>query len=692
MGCSGPAGAGFRLDFGGVAFAHSRAADVFSACRAVAGGTGRRLGSKSQGQTNVPPGLSDIVALAAGTDHTVALKAGGTVVSWGLNDRGRTNVPPGLGQIVAVAAGGVHSLALRCDGAVIAWGGGATYTGNWPEFGQAIVPAYLESVVAIAAGSVHSVALKVDGTVSAWGYIDDGRSRVPDGLTGVVAIAAGGGHTVALKQDGTVVAWGDGQYGQATVPPGLAGVVAVAAGGAHTMALKQDGTVVAWGWNEYGQTNVPAGLSGVLAIAAGYGHSVAIKQDGKVAAWGYGAANHAAWVDGLNGALVVAAGAGHTAAILGSGLTVLAGARPVQSDCITNRGPVQVMLQSAFDGGYIFYTLDGVPAPLGLLYDQPFTVKRTAVLRAMSFSSDLSQSAETTLRVVIDHTLVLSAGGGGSAAMTPAEGPWPPSGQASVNATPAAPGWEFMGWLGDAAGPSAALAVEMSRDKSLRAVFGTTLSVTSLGAGSIDSEPPAGLLPWGTLARLSAAPAPGNYFVSWGGAAAGNSNSVSLAITNNSPSVTALFATLPAGKRTLTVVTRGNGRVDAAPSAPYYNTGTVVALTAVAGPGEEFTGWSDALTGSAPAGSVTLNTHKTVTAHFTARPRIRVSPWDGWTPEGFRTSLEGRPGTVYVFEASTNLRSWVPAGTVTNTLGAAQFTDPLATNSPARFYRAAPLP
>ena len=50
------------------------------------------------------------MAVAAGGSHNLALKGDGTVVAWGANWYGQTNVPPGLSNVVAVAAGMGHSL------------------------------------------------------------------------------------------------------------------------------------------------------------------------------------------------------------------------------------------------------------------------------------------------------------------------------------------------------------------------------------------------------------------------------------------------------------------------------------------------------------------------------------------------------------------------------------------------------
>ncbi len=255
-------------------------------------------GDNSFGQTNVPPGLSNVVAVAGGAFHSLALLAEGTVAAWGKNSSGQTDVPAGLSNVVAVAGGDEHSLALRADGTVAAWGDNT--------YGQTSVPVGLANVVAVAGGNGYSLTLRSDGSVAAWGSV--GSNYVPAGLSNVRAIAAGGLHSLALQANGTVVAWGYNSQGQTNVPPGLSNVVAVAAGNFHSLALQADGHVVAWGDNGLHQTNVPAGLAHVVAVAGGGFHSLALRDDGTVAAWGNnwnGEIDVPTW---LSNAVAVAAG------------------------------------------------------------------------------------------------------------------------------------------------------------------------------------------------------------------------------------------------------------------------------------------------------------------------------------------------------------------------------------------------
>ena len=257
------------------------------------------------GQLNLPAGLHDVIALAGGYGHSIALQADGTVVAWGRNQEEQTAVPDGLTDVTAIASGYQHNLAVKRDGTVVAWG--------WNGYGQTAVPAHLRDVVAVA-GGYHSLALTSNGLLVAWGLNNEGQATIPSDLYGVTAIAAGIEHSLALKRDGTVVAWGYNGNGEATVPADLHDVVAIAAGWFHSLALKRDGTVVAWGANDFGQSTVPAGLTDVVAIAGGGYHSLALKRDGTLVAWGNNEFGQTTVPAGVHDVTVMAAGGWHTLA------------------------------------------------------------------------------------------------------------------------------------------------------------------------------------------------------------------------------------------------------------------------------------------------------------------------------------------------------------------------------------------
>jgi alpha-tubulin suppressor-like RCC1 family protein len=243
-------------------------------------------------------GARGIVAISAGGVHSLALKSDGTVLSWGGNSFGQlgratpgacadndsfsaTPTPVnGLANIVAIAAGTTHSLALRADGTLWSWGaGGSGQLGNGTFTHCQLEPVIVQNnthVQAIAAGGTHSLALRADGTLLSWGENRAGQlgigSRdnealpvVVPGVNDVVAIAAGTLHTVILETNGGLRAWGENESGQlgngssdnSDVPVRVrtraTGVRAIAAGGFHSLAVQGDGTLLGWGANHDGQ-------------------------------------------------------------------------------------------------------------------------------------------------------------------------------------------------------------------------------------------------------------------------------------------------------------------------------------------------------------------------------------------------------------------------------------------------------
>jgi alpha-tubulin suppressor-like RCC1 family protein len=268
--------------------------------------------------------VSNATRIAVGSNQR--FKTGGRITSWGLNTYNVTNIPSGLTNVLAVAGGGTHSLALRTDGTVRAWGGGNAYDGG---VGATNVPAGLSNVIAIAAGNYFSLGLRSNATVAAWGGYQYsggvppyGETNVPVSLTNAVAISAGGYHALALRVNGTVTAWGSSSYGQTYVPYGLSNVVAIAAGGEHSLALKIDGTVAAWGRSDAGQASPPAGLSNVIAVAAGLNHSLALRADGTLIGWGNSANGLASTAAALSNVVKIAAGGSHNLALKTNGALV----------------------------------------------------------------------------------------------------------------------------------------------------------------------------------------------------------------------------------------------------------------------------------------------------------------------------------------------------------------------------------
>ncbi len=306
----------------------------------------------------------DVTAIAAGARHSLAVLSNGTVYSWGANDRGQlghgkpgsdqnagpVSAPDGqpgeLHNVVAVAADTDFSMALRSDGTVVTWGAGDA---GQRGIGRKAAPAYpttvlsmdgtgpLAGVKQISADGRTELALLKDGRVLSWGanlygMLGDGtrvsRSlpnfvKSPDGkgqLSSVEQVAIGGQNGLALLSSGAVLSWGHndlGQLGDGTntdrlVPgpvlgPGaegeLTGITAISAAEKHAIVLRSDGTALAWGNNTAGQLGdgtlrqrtspvavIGSGsgplLRGVVSVYAGEAYGAAILTDGTVRTWG----------------------------------------------------------------------------------------------------------------------------------------------------------------------------------------------------------------------------------------------------------------------------------------------------------------------------------------------------------------------------------------------------------------------
>jgi len=206
-----------------------------------------------------------------------AVRADGSIAGWGNDTYGMLDIPAAATNVVAMAAGDVHLLALREDGRVVSWG-----------TGDSTVPDDATNVVAIAVEGLSGgcLALRQDGTIVVWG----GAGAPPGNATNIIAIAAGlgagGGSCLAVRQDGTVVGWGDDSYGETSPSPDAANVIAVACGEAQSLALRTDGTVVTFGGG-FGSSDPPSPITNAVEItAASQGLASALLADGTVIGWG----------------------------------------------------------------------------------------------------------------------------------------------------------------------------------------------------------------------------------------------------------------------------------------------------------------------------------------------------------------------------------------------------------------------
>lgn len=204
-----------------------------------------RNGAISQARAVPVQGLSAVLAASAGTDFSLVINHDNTVSGWGDNRYGQlatraiktyASAPvliAGLNDIVAVAAGGSHALALSRDGQVWAWGNNSfDQLGTKP--GNSVAPHPVKGlpepdpanpVRAIAAGTLNSAVLYADGSVWMWGsnlygQFGDGKSHssskpvLVSPVAGVAGVALGHGYTSVLAKDGSAFGMGQNAKGQ----------------------------------------------------------------------------------------------------------------------------------------------------------------------------------------------------------------------------------------------------------------------------------------------------------------------------------------------------------------------------------------------------------------------------------------------------------------------------------------------
>ncbi|GAB5560235.1 MAG: hypothetical protein SynsKO_18820 [Synoicihabitans sp.] len=101
--------------------------------------------------TTPPNPFPNAIDLAVGVHHILILHADGTVSSWGYDQFGQSTIPTGLAEVVAIDTTGWTSLALRADGTITAWGNN--------EYGETDVPNLLGPAFALSAETLSGMAL-----------------------------------------------------------------------------------------------------------------------------------------------------------------------------------------------------------------------------------------------------------------------------------------------------------------------------------------------------------------------------------------------------------------------------------------------------------------------------------------------------------------------------------------------------
>ncbi|MEV5000148.1 Kelch repeat-containing protein [Nocardioides sp. LML1-1-1.1] len=279
--------------------------------------------------TNVVQVAQSSTGAYSGCAYTHYLTGDGKVWTAGGGKSTPEPVEP-LSDIISIASGGCHFLALDAEGNLWSWG-----MNNYGQVGNGTASTYvatpvkvLQKVATMGAGFVHSLAVTTDGKAWSWGYNGSGQLGHGDTVNrtapaqvaalddaGIRQVSGGYAASYAIGRDGRVWAFGNNSQGDlgdgtattrttpvriTTLGPGTtAGPVRQVVGAAYgAVALMADGTVRVWGINNAGQSGggsssptmpspvkVPD-LTGQVAVAGGWATLASADQAGRIKVWG----------------------------------------------------------------------------------------------------------------------------------------------------------------------------------------------------------------------------------------------------------------------------------------------------------------------------------------------------------------------------------------------------------------------
>ena len=248
--------------------------------------------------------------------------------------------------------------------------------------------------------------------------------------------------------------------------------------------------------------------------------------------------------------------------------------------------------------------------------DGNLQAERTIVLMQDTVLSAMFELIPT----VVEYTLTVNTAVGGSTnltgTMTYEEGA-----QVSLVATPDA-GYTFTKWAFEDKTESTdnPLFLTMTEDMTVTPVFTEktpeptyTLTVNTVGNGTVTCDPQADTYQRGTIVTLTAKPAEGWHFVQWSDGDKGTTHRI---VITQDMVITATFEEdIPEPTYyTLTVNKEGQGTITIAPKQDKYEAGTSVKLEAVPAEGWQFKQWENGTTNTIR--TLTMTADKTVTATF----------------------------------------------------------------------------
>lgn len=226
---------------------------------------------------------ADIVKVAAGFDHMLALDSEGKIYGWGNERQRQINIPPRLERlnVIDIQAGYMFNIAVTDEGETVFFGN--MNTADFDEFHD-----YQWNIEKVAVATDVICAITKDGEIVYLGTQNNAYKNVPEG-NNFIDIAAGARSFIALDDQGELHAWGNlGYRGEADFPTNMNGKpIKVSAGQYHYTVVTDTGHMYTWGANTIGQRDVPASLTtGIKEVYTSYFQNYAVKENGEMVAFG----------------------------------------------------------------------------------------------------------------------------------------------------------------------------------------------------------------------------------------------------------------------------------------------------------------------------------------------------------------------------------------------------------------------
>ncbi|HNY27895.1 MAG TPA: Ig-like domain-containing protein [Candidatus Sumerlaeota bacterium] len=265
--------------------------------------------------------------------------------------------------------------------------------------------------------------------------------------------------------------------------------------------------------------------------------------------------------------------------------------------------------QTAYDHG-TFVTLTATPA-VGYHFTG-WTGDVTSTTNPLSVAMDSTKTLTANFSINT-YNLTATSAGHGSVSKSPDQPTYNHGTVVTLTATPET-GYHFSGWTGDVTSTVNPLDVTMDSTKTVTANFAINTYALTISAanGSVTRSPDLAVYNHGTTVTLTAKPATGYRFSGWTGAVTSTQNPLVVTV-DAAKSLTANFI-LQGYELNVGAV---NGSVSKSPDQAAYVHGTVVALTATPETGYHFSGWTGDTTSTVNPLSITMDSTKTLTAHFT---------------------------------------------------------------------------